>query len=175
MRNKGVRVLLVILLLFSLTGSAFWCAFVGFSVKLSRPERVVYDGHEVEFTRDSDKKKLSISGSHTVVYQGYLGESPVSLTVNYTKEEYAALAPNAKLTGFAYFIVGYPAEYYLAFDHAADKSEIDKTLRSQEITLALRLSVPGDILIIAAVALLVLLIKGRKAKAETTASAVTAK
>ena len=175
MRHKGVRVLLVILLLFSLAGSAFWYSFVGFSVKLSRPERVVYDGHEVEFTRESDKRDRAVFGTYSVTYQGYTGENPVSLTVKYTKEEYTALSPDAKLTGYAYYIVAYPAEYYLTFDHMADKPEIDKTLRSKEIKLALSLSIPGDILIIAAVVLLVLLIKGRQAIGKTTASAVTAK
>ena len=168
MQHKGVRVLLVILLLFSFAGSVFWYAFVGYSVMLSRPERVVYDGHEVEFTRESGERDRAVFGTYSVTYQGYTGESPVSLIVKYTKEEYAALSSDAKLTGYAYFIDAYPAEYFLAFDHMADRSEIDKTLRSNEIKLALRLSVPGDVLIIAAVALLVLLIKGRKGKENTT-------
>lgn len=172
MRHKGVRVLLVILLLFSLAGSAFWYSFVGFSVNLSKPERVVYDGHEVEFTRKSGERDRAVFGTYSVAYQGYTGENPVSLTVKYTKEEYAALAPDAKLTGHAYFIVAYPAEYYLTFDHIADKSEIDKTLRSKEIKLALLLSIPGDILLIAAAALLFLLIRSKKSKEKTNGSAV---
>lgn len=172
MRHKGVRVFLVILLLFSLAGSAFWYAFVGFSVNLSRPERVVYDGHEVEFTRENDERDRAVFGTYSVAYQGYTGETPVSLTVKYTKEEYAALALDGKLTGYAYFIVAYPAEYYLTFDHMADKSEIDRTLRSKEIKLALSLSVPGDILLIAAVVLLLLLIRGRKKKEDATGAAI---
>ncbi len=164
MRHKGVRVLLVILLLFSLTGSAFWYAFTAKIVKQSKPERVVYDGQEVIFTRERDKKNFSISGTHTVVYKGYACENPVSLTVEHTKEEYAALAPDEKLTGYAYYIVSYPADYYLTFDHMADKSEIDKTLRSKEIKLALSLSIPGDILLITAAALLFSLIRSKKSK-----------
>ena len=88
MRHKGVRVLLVILLLFSLTGSAFWYAFAGYNVKLGWPERVVYNGHEVEFTRGSDKRDRAVFGTYSVTYRGYTGENPVSLTVRYTKEEY---------------------------------------------------------------------------------------
>ena len=172
MRHKGVRVLLVILLLLSLTGSAFWYSFVGFSVNLSRPERVVYDGLEVKFTRESGKKDRAVFGTYSVVYKGYAGESPVSLTVDHTKEEYAALPPDAKLTGYAYYIVAYPAEYYLTFDHMADQSEIDKTLRSKEIKLALSLSVPGDILLIVPAALLLLLIRSRRTKDDTTGGAV---
>lgn len=172
MRHKGVRVLLVILLLLSLTGSAFWYAFTAKTVKQSKPERVVYDGQEVIFTRERDKKNFSISGTHTVVYEGYAGENPVSLTVEHTKEEYAALDPDAKLSGYAYFIIAYPTEYYLTFDHMADKSEIDRTLRSKEIKLALSLSVPGDILLIAAVVILLLLIRNRKTKDNTTGVAV---
>ncbi|MBQ6066104.1 MAG: hypothetical protein IJK89_04710 [Clostridia bacterium] len=125
-------------------------------------------------TRERDKRKLAIF-AYSVVYKGYDGENPVFLTVRYTKEEYAALAPDAKITGYAYYIVAYPAEYYLTFDHMADKSEIDKTLRSKEIKLALSLSVPGDILFIAAVVILLLLIKNRKAKERTTGAAVPSK
>ena len=172
MRHKGVHVFLVILLLFSFAGSAFWYFFVGFSVNLSRPERVVYEGHEVAFRREQEKKDLAVFGGCSVAYNGYVGENPVFLTVRYTKEEYAALAPDAKLTGYAYYIVAYPTEYYLTFDHMADKSEIDKTLRWQEIKLALSLSVPGDILLIAAIVLLLLLIKSRKTKDNTTGSAI---
>ena len=172
MRHKGVRVLLVILLLLSLTGSAFWYAFTAKIVKQSMPERVVYDGHEVEFTRASGKKDRAIFGTYSVAYQGYTGENPVSLTVRYAKKEYAALTPDAKLTGYAYYIIAYPAEYYLTFDHMADKSEIDKTLRSKEIKLALSLSVPGDILLLVTAALLLLLIRSRKTKDDATGVAV---
>ena len=172
MRLKGVRVFFAILLLFSLAGSAFWYAFAGYNVKLGWPERVVYDGDEVEFTRESGKRDRAVFGTYSVAYQGYTGETPVSLTVKYTKDEYAALSPDEKLTGYAYYIVAYPAEYYLAFDHMAEKSEIDGTLLSQRIKNALILSVPGDILLISAAALLFLLIKSRKAKEKTTGSAV---
>ena len=172
MRHKGVRVLLIIMLLISLTDSVLWYAFAGYNVKLGWPERDFYNGHEVEFTRESDKRDRAVFGSYSVTYQGHKGETPVSLTVNYTKEEYAALSPDAKLTGYAYYIVAYPAEYYLTFDHQADKSEIDGTLLSQRIKNALILSVPGDILLISAAALLFLLIKSRKAKEKTTGSAV---
>ena len=172
MRKKGVRVLLVILLLLSTVNAALWYAFAGYNVKRGRPERVVYEGHEVEFTRERGEKGLTVFGGCSVAYKGYAGESPVSLTVNYTKEEYAVLAPDAKLTGYAYYIVAYPAEYYLTFDHMADKSEIDKTLRLQEIKLALSLSVPGDILLIAATALLLLLIRSRKTKDDMTGAVV---
>ena len=170
MRHKSVRILVVILMLLCMVSSAFWYAFVSYNVKRGRPERVVYDGHEVQLTRERDKRK---PGGYSVVYKGYSGESPVFLTVAYKKEEYAALAPDAKLTGYAYYVVAYPAEYYLTFDHMAEKSEIDKTLRSQEIKLALILSVPGDILLIAAAALLLLLIRSRKGKEKTTGPAVT--